>query len=71
MDGYIHDEWKVLPKLTVNIGVRYEFVTNPTTNVHPLNTLINPPFGTFQQRAQRFRIQSLAEEHRSQDWNRL
>ncbi|HLH43851.1 MAG TPA: TonB-dependent receptor [Bryobacteraceae bacterium] len=46
--GYIHDEWKVLPRLTVNIGVRYDFVTNPTTNVHPLNTLINPPFGTFQ-----------------------
>ena len=36
LDGYIHDEWKVLPKLTVNIGIRYEFVTNPTTNVHPL-----------------------------------
>jgi hypothetical protein len=48
VDGYIHDEWKALPKLTVNIGLRYEFVTNPTTNVHPLNTLINPPFGTFQ-----------------------
>jgi hypothetical protein len=46
--GYIHDEWKALPKLTVNIGVRYDYVTNPTTNVHPLNTLINPPFGTFQ-----------------------
>jgi hypothetical protein len=47
-DGYIHDEWKALPKLTVNIGLRYDFVSNPTTNVHPLNTLINPPFGTFQ-----------------------
>jgi Carboxypeptidase regulatory-like domain/TonB dependent receptor len=47
-DGYIHDEWKALPRLTVNIGLRYEFVTDPTTNVHPLNTLINPPFGTFQ-----------------------
>src|SRR5215831_17460509 len=48
VDGYIHDEWKALPTLTVNIGLRYEFVTNPTTNVHTLNTLINPPFGTFQ-----------------------
>ena len=47
VDGYIHDEWKVRPRLTVNIGVRYEFVSNPTTNVHPLNTVINPPFGTF------------------------
>jgi len=48
MAGYVQDEWKALPRLTVNIGVRYDFVTNPTTNVHPLNTLINPPFGTFQ-----------------------
>ncbi len=49
VDGYIQDEWKVVPKFTVNVGVRYEFVTDPTTNVHPLMTLINPPFGKFQQ----------------------
>ena len=48
LDLYINDEWKVLPKLTVNAGVRYEFVTNPTTNIHPLNALIHPPFGSFQ-----------------------
>ena len=48
VDSYVHDEWKVLPKLTINVGIRYEFVTNPTTNVHPLNTIINPPFGTYQ-----------------------
>jgi hypothetical protein len=48
VDGYVHDEWKALPKLTVNIGLRYEFVTDPTTNVHPLNAIINPPFGTYQ-----------------------
>jgi outer membrane receptor protein involved in Fe transport len=46
-DVYVHDEWKALPKLTLNIGVRYEYVTNPTTNVHQLNTILNPPFGTF------------------------
>src|SRR5207244_3605803 len=46
-DVYAHDEWKVFPKLTLNIGVRYELVTNPTTNVHQLNTILNPPFGTF------------------------
>jgi hypothetical protein len=48
MGVYANDEWKVLPRLTVNLGLRYDFVTNPTTNLHPLNTLINPPFGTFQ-----------------------
>jgi Carboxypeptidase regulatory-like domain len=48
LDGYVHDEWKALPKLTLNIGVRYEFVSNPSTNVHQLNAVLNPPFGTFQ-----------------------
>jgi hypothetical protein len=47
LDGYAHDEWKALPKLTLNIGVRYEFVSNPTTNVHQLNAILSPPFGTF------------------------
>jgi len=47
-DVYVHDEWRARPRLTVNAGLRYEFVTNPTTNVHPLNAIINPPFGTFQ-----------------------
>ena len=48
LSGYVQDEWKALSKLTFNLGVRYDFVSNPTTNVHPLNNLINPPFGKFQ-----------------------
>ena len=48
LDLYIQDEWKVTPRLTINAGVRYEFRTDPTTDKHPLETLINPPFGTFQ-----------------------
>jgi Carboxypeptidase regulatory-like domain/TonB-dependent Receptor Plug Domain len=48
IDSYIHDEWKVSSKLTVNMGLRYEYVTNPTTHLQPLNTIVSPPFGTFQ-----------------------
>ena len=48
VDGYIHDEWKMSPKLTMNMGLRYEFVTNPVTDLHPLETLVNPPFGKFE-----------------------
>jgi outer membrane receptor protein involved in Fe transport len=47
VDGYAQDEWKATSKLTVNIGVRYEFITNPTTDLQPLNAILNPPFGTF------------------------
>jgi outer membrane receptor protein involved in Fe transport len=47
-DGYVQDEWKVKPRFTLNVGVRYEFVSNPTTDKQPLNTVINPPFGKFQ-----------------------
>jgi len=48
VDGYIHDEWRATRKLTVNAGLRYEFITNPTTNKHELNAIIAPPFGTYQ-----------------------
>ncbi|HTR39922.1 MAG TPA: TonB-dependent receptor [Bryobacteraceae bacterium] len=45
---YVADEWKLSSRLTLNLGLRYEFVTDPTTNLQPLNTVINPPFGKFQ-----------------------
>ncbi len=47
VDGYIHDEWKVLPNLTINVGVRYEFISNPHTVQHQINAILNPPFGTY------------------------
>jgi hypothetical protein len=40
---YIHDEWKITPKLTLNIGVRYEYATNPTMAQNELWEIVNPP----------------------------
>lgn len=41
---YIHDDWKVTSKLTLNMGVRYEFVTNPIDVHNQLWEIVNPPF---------------------------
>ena len=27
---YFQDEWRVRPRLTLNLGIRYEFITSPT-----------------------------------------
>jgi len=40
---YIHDEWKIGSTLTLNIGVRYEFETNPTLAQPQLWEITNPP----------------------------
>ena len=43
INPYINDSWKVSSRLTLNIGVRYEYGTNPSG--FPLYTIANPPFG--------------------------
>jgi hypothetical protein len=40
---YFQDGWKVNSKLTVNFGIRYEFVTNPSDANDVLNVIVNPP----------------------------
>ena len=55
---YFQDDWKLLPSLTVNVGLRYELVTpqfvdgNHLANFDPTtNTLIQASSGSLYKRA--------------------
>ncbi|MGA9882189.1 MAG: carboxypeptidase regulatory-like domain-containing protein [Candidatus Acidiferrales bacterium] len=43
INPYINDSWKISSRLTLNIGVRYEYGTNPSG--YPFYTIPNPPYG--------------------------
>jgi len=43
INPYVNDSWKINSRLTLNIGVRYEYGTNPSG--WPLYTVPNAPYG--------------------------
>jgi len=39
--GYIQDDYRINPRLTLNLGLRYEMATVPTETANQLSTLVN------------------------------
>jgi hypothetical protein len=44
IEPYFHDEWKFSNKLTINMGVRYQFLTNPLVLNHQGYALPQSPY---------------------------
>jgi len=42
--GYVQDDWRIIPNLTINMGVRYEFTTLPkdaNNRIQEITTIVN------------------------------
>ena len=44
---YFQDDWKVSNRLTINMGIRFEWQSNPYDVHNVLHNVIDPPYGTF------------------------
>ena len=42
--GYINDDWRITPTVTLNLGLRYEYTGEPlASNLQSLNSISNVP----------------------------
>ena len=44
LNPYIEDDWKINSRLTLNLGLRYEWESNPVETHNNLTNLVGPPF---------------------------
>jgi hypothetical protein len=47
LSGFVQDDWRASKRLTINMGLRYDFVTNPTDPTGRMWRIVNPFADTF------------------------
>jgi outer membrane receptor protein involved in Fe transport len=46
LNFYLQDDWKVNSRLTINLGLRYDWESNPVEIHDNFYNVVGPPFGT-------------------------